>query len=78
MFAYEVSYWDEIDNKEENDHGIAFGDTYAEANENIVHYYGEDNIIELKLFAIGENEDSVLSAMEYNFLPSYEEMKKQD
>ena len=78
MFAYEVTYWDEIDNKEANDHGIAFGDTYAEANKNIVDYYGEENVIELKLFAIGEKEDSVISAMGYNFLPSYEEMKKQD
>ena len=78
MFAYEVTYWDEIDNKEANGHGIAFGNTYAEANKNIVDYYGEENVIELKLFAIGEKEDSVISAMEYNFLPSYEEMKKQD
>lgn len=78
MFAYEVTYWDEADDKNENDHGIAYGDTYAEANKNVVDYYGEENIIELKLFAIGEKEDSVLSAMAYNFLPSYEEMKKQD
>lgn len=76
MFAYEVSYWDEINSKEENDHGIAYGNTYEEVNKDIVHYYGEDNIIELKLFAI--TEQSVLSAMEHNFLPSYEEMKKQD
>ena len=78
MFAYEVSYWDEVNDKEENDHGIAYGDTYAEVNKNIVDYYGEDNVIELKLFALGEKEESVLSAMEHNFLPSYEEMKKQD
>ena len=78
MFAYEVTYWDEVNDKNENDHGIAYGDTYAEANKNVVDYYGEENIIELKLFAIGEKEDSVLSAMEHNFLPSYEEMKKQD
>lgn len=76
MFAYEVYYWDEVNDKEENDHGIAYGDSYAEVNKDIVHYYGEDNIIELKLFAI--TEQSVLSAMEHNFLPSYEEMKKQD
>ena len=76
MFAYEVSYWDEVNDKEENDHGIAYGDTYAEASKNIADYYGEENVIELKLFAIGEKEDYVLSAMAYNFLPSYEEMKK--
>lgn len=78
MFAYEVSYWDEVNDKKENDHGIAYGNTYEEVNKDIVHYYGEDNIIELKLFALSEKEDSVLSAMEHNFLPSYEEMKKQD
>lgn len=76
MFAYEIVYWDEVDNKNENDHGIVYGDTYAEASKNIVDYYGEENIIELKLFAIGENGESVLPAMVYNFLPSYEEMKK--
>lgn len=78
MFAYEVTYWNEINDKEESDHGIVYGDTYAEASKNIVDYYGEDNVIELKLFALGEKEESVLSAMEHNFLPSYEEMKKQD
>lgn len=78
MFAYEIVYWDEVDDKKENDHGIAYGDTYEEVNKDIVRYYGEDNIIELKLFAISEKGESVLSAMEYNFLPSYEEMKKQD
>ena len=78
MFAYEVSYWDEINDKEANDHGIVYGDTFAEVNKKIVYYYGEDNVIELKLFAISEQGESVLSAMEHNFLPSYEEMKKQD
>ena len=78
MFAYEVYYWDEINEKEANDHGIVYGDTYAEASKNIVDYYGEENVIELKLFAITEQGESVLSAMEHNFLPSYEEMKKQD
>ena len=78
MFAYEVSYWDEVNDKEENDHGIAYGDSYVEVNKKIVYYYGEDNVIELKLFAISESGESVLSAMEHNFLPSYEEMKKQD
>ena len=78
MFAYEVTYWDEINDKEANDHGIVYGDTYVEVNKKIVYYYGEDNIIELKLFAITEQGESVLSAMENKFLPSYEEMKKQD
>ena len=50
----------------------------VEVNKKIVYYYGEDNIIELKLFAITEQGESVLSAMGHNFLPSYEEMKKQD
>ena len=78
MFAYEVSYWDEVNVKKENVHGIVYGDTYAEANKKVVYYYGEDNVLELKLFAIGEKEESVLSAMEHNFLPSYEEMKEKD
>ena len=76
MFAYEVTYWDEVNDKKENDHGIVYGKTFAEATKNVVYYYGEDNVLELKLFAIGEKEDSVISAMAYNFLPSYEEMKK--
>ena len=78
MFAYEVSYWDEINDKEANDHGIVYGDTYVKANQNVIYYYGEDNIIELKLFAITEQGESVLSATENKFLSSYEEMKKQD
>lgn len=78
MFAYEVTYWDEVNDKEENDHGIVHGDTYVKANQKVIYYYGEDNIIELKLFAITEQGESVLSAMEHKFLPSYEEMKEQD
>ena len=78
MFAYEVTYWDEINDKEANDHGIVYGDTYVKANQNVIYYYGEDNIIELKLFAITEQGESVLPATENKFLPSYEEMKKQD
>ena len=46
--------------------------------QNAAANYGEDNIIELKLFAISEKEEPVLSAMEHNFLPSYEEMKEKD
>ena len=78
MFAYEVTYWDEVNDKKGNDHGIVYANTYAEANKNVVYYYGEDNVLELKLFAITEQGESVLSAMGHNFLPSYEEMKKQD
>ena len=78
MFAYEVTYWDEVNDKKENDHGIVYGKTFAEMNKNVVYYYGEENVIELKLFAISEKEEPVLSAMEHNFLPSYEEMKEKD
>ena len=78
MFAYEVTYWDEVNDKKENDHGIVYGNSYAEVNKNVVYYYGEENVIELKLFAISEQGESVLSAIEHNFLHSYEEMKEND
>ena len=73
MYAYEIAYWDEIENKKLNDHGIAYGDDYANVSKNIADYYGEKNIIELTLFAL--EQEKLISASTYT-LPSYEEMKK--
>lgn len=73
MYAYEITYWDEVDNKELNDHGFVYGADYADAAQHIAEYYGEKNIIELKLFAL--EHDNVIPSTVYN-IPSYEESKK--
>lgn len=49
---YEVTIYDEYskkENKKEVIHGIAFGESYAEAMENIEKYYGEE-IVDVKLY----------------------------
>lgn len=73
MYAYEITYWDEVENKELNDHGIAYGEDYANASKNVADYYGEKNVIELTLFAL--EQEKLISASTCT-LPSYEEMKK--
>ena len=61
MFAYEVNFWDDMDNTEAIDYGFVCGENYKEASENLADYYGDDSIIELKLFALTEKGQNVYS-----------------
>lgn len=73
MYAYEITYWDEVDHKQLNDHGIVYGEDYAHASKNVANYYGEKDVIELTLFAL-EHENLISASTSH--LPSYQEMKE--
>ena len=54
MFRYEINYWDEYDNKQESNKGIISAENYGIAANKIVDYYGEENIIDIKLYPLEE------------------------
>lgn len=54
MFRYEINYWDEYDNRQESDKGIISAENYGIAANKIVNYYGEENIIDIKLCPLEE------------------------
>lgn len=78
MFAYEVNFWDDINNVETFDYGFVCGESYREASKNLADYYGDDSIIELKLFALTEKGQSVYSAKEHKLPISYGDMKNRE
>ena len=75
MFAYEVNFWDDMDNVEVIDYGFVCGENYKEASENLADYYGDDAIMELKLFALTEKGQNVYSVKEHKLPISYRDMK---
>lgn len=75
MFAYEVNFWDDIHNVEAIDYGFVCGENYKEASKNLADYYGDDAIMELKLFALTEKGQSVYSVKEHKLPISYGDMK---
>ena len=54
MFRYEINYWDEYDNRQESDKGIISAENYGIAANKIVNFYGEENIIDIKLYPLEE------------------------
>ena len=46
MYWYYIEYYDE---KESHECGVTAGDSYSEAVDNLVDYYGEENVIMLKI-----------------------------
>lgn len=46
-FEYEVKVWE--DGEEEIYRGVTYGDNYAEALDNIVRFFGEADLISLKI-----------------------------
>jgi len=52
MFRYEVTYWDE-DNFENNfEKGLVSAANYGDAANYIVDYYGQENIVDIKLYEL--------------------------
>lgn len=55
MYQYEVKWW--FDSEEKVDRGIVVGKTYAEAMEVLSRNFGEIEIINCSLKALGEDSD---------------------
>lgn len=52
MFEYKVRYWDELDERGTSiidTHGICAANTYGEAAERVLKYFGKDNVIYMAL-----------------------------
>lgn len=60
MYYYTINFWDEIDNETSEGRGIVGASSYAEAAKKAVEYYGEKNVIDIKLYEL----ESVMCADE--------------
>lgn len=49
MYRFEVNYWDELSHEPTTDKGIVAAKSYGKAAMHLVEYYGNENIIDLKL-----------------------------
>lgn len=48
-FEYEVRWWDDEDSTERIFQGVTYGSTFHEALDNILEFYGEKNIISVRM-----------------------------
>ena len=48
-FEYEVLWWDDEDSVERTFQGVTYGDDFHEALKNILEFYGEKNIISVRM-----------------------------
>jgi hypothetical protein len=48
-FEYDVSVWEEDIDEEKNYRGVTYGDTYHEALDNILEFFGEKNLNSVKI-----------------------------
>lgn len=53
MFVNKVTFWNDITEKEDKDVNIVYGDTFQEALEEVMSWYGED-ILCVSLKPIGD------------------------
>lgn len=54
MFYYDITFYCPDSTENRHDHGIVVGQTFAEATNNVMDYYGEEDVIELTLFPLTE------------------------
>ena len=54
LVAYEIHYWDEIDEKLDVTHGIVSGDTLGAAVDTVVGWYGKNNVEEINVYELEE------------------------
>lgn len=58
IFRYEVTYC--IDTEEEKASGFVFGNTFTDAVKSLEHYYGEDEIYDLKITCEEDTNDYII------------------
>ena len=71
FFDYEISYYDEVDRQQSTCYGVTCADTVAEAVENLVQFYGEDNIGSIHVFPLYPNPVYEFNYSENNFSLDY-------
>lgn len=60
IVRYEVTYWEETDPTEQTEIGWAFGSNLADVTNQIVGYYGANNIDTFKIIRMEERDHAVL------------------
>ena len=60
IVRYEVTYWEKSDSTTQTDAGWAFGSDLADVINQIVGYYGVNNIDTFKIIRMGERDHAVL------------------
>ena len=55
VYEYEVVYYNEVENKNYHACGYLIAGDYKEAMDNMVHYFGNDEIANVRLKAIAED-----------------------
>ena len=53
LYAYKVKYYDD-EYKLVKQFGVTYGDTFADAADNVCKYYGEESIEKMRLICIDE------------------------
>ena len=67
MFEYRITWYNEVDDKEEHIRGLVCGKTYAEAAKAVLHDYGENGVIDLYLQALEDTNTIELDTIKEQF-----------
>lgn len=54
LYICEVKYWDELEEAENSSSCICNAESYAECSKEIEKYFGANNVISMKMFALEE------------------------
>ena len=67
MFEYRITWYNEYEDKEELIRGLAYGNTYAEALDNVIKDYGAKCIIDIYLQALEDTATIELNVIKEQF-----------
>ena len=67
MFEYRITWYNEVDDKEESIRGLVCGKTYGEAAEAVLYDYGENGVIDLYLQALEDTNTIELDTIKEQF-----------
>lgn len=64
VYEYEVVYYNDVDYKNYHACGYLIAENYKEAMDNMTHYFGNDEIVNIRLRAIAEDRVIVIKEEE--------------
>ncbi len=66
VYEYEVIYYNDVDNKNYHACGYLIAENYKEAMDNMTQYFGNDEIVNVRLKAIAEDNVIVIKDEKIN------------
>lgn len=66
VYEYEVVFYSDIDNKNYRNCGYLTSESYKDATEEVVSYFGDDKIVNMRLKAIAEDNIIIMKEEEAN------------